>query len=357
HEGGVCDPMIMHWGNKLPARGETRHQYVHVIDIVPTLLDMLGMDPPQVIKGVTQNPIEGTSFAHTLENDDVPSNHKTQYYEMIGSRALYHDGWKAVVFHPPAMIAYDGSDATRPFDADIWELYNVANDFSECNDLAESRPDKLEELKQLWWTEADKYQVLPLNNQPGRYGDRRHMRDRYVYLPGISPLPESTAPNLKNRSFQIAAAMNVPATGNIDGILVAHGSHSGGYALYVKGRRVHYASNFLGAFTTTISASIELPPGEVLVRAVFTSTGRFKGTMQLFYGDVPVGEGDLPITTPVTFGVDPFTVGYQRMTPISEDLKGKAEIPDGVLVNVVIDAIGPVYKNTEGEARTALSTQ
>ncbi|NBN89588.1 MAG: arylsulfatase [Actinobacteria bacterium] len=357
HEGGVCDPMIMHWGNKLPARGETRHQYVHVVDIVPTLLDILGMEPPKVIKGVTQNPIEGTSFAHTLPSDDVRSNHTTQYYEMLGSRAIYHDGWKAVVFHPPSMIAYDGSDATRPFDADIWELYNVAKDFSECDDLATTHPEKLKELQELWWSEADRYQVLPLNNQPGRYGDRRHLRDRYVYLPGISPLPESTAPNLKNRSFQIAAALNVPATGNIDGILVGHGSHSGGYALYIKGRRLHYASNFLGAFTTTISASIELPPGDVLVRAVFTATGRFKGSMQLYYGDVPVGEGDLPITTPVTYGVDPFTVGYQRMTPITEELTGKAQIPDGVLVNVVIDAIGPIYKNTEGEARTALSTQ
>jgi arylsulfatase len=349
--------MIMHWGNKLPARGETRHQAVHVVDIVPTLLDMLGMEPPKVIKGVTQNPIEGTSFAHTLPSDDVRSKHTTQYYEMLGSRAIYHDGWKAVVFHPPSMIAYDGSDATRPFDADIWELYNVANDFSECDDLATTHPEKLKELQELWWSEADRYQVLPLNNQPGRYGDRRHLRDRYVYLPGISPLPESTAPNLKNRSFQIAAALNVPATGNIDGILVGHGSHSGGYALYIKGRRLHYASNFLGAFTTTISASIELPPGDVLVRAVFTATGRFKGAMQLYYGDVPVGEGDLPITTPVTYGVDPFTVGYQRMTPITEELTGKAPIPDGVLVNVVIDAIGPIYKNTEGEARTALSTQ
>jgi arylsulfatase len=318
---------------------------------------MVNVEPPAVIKGVPQNPIEGVSFAHTFAGDDKPTKHITQYYEMLGSRAIYHDGWKAVVFHPPAMIAYDGSDATRPFDADIWELYNVAEDFSECNDLAETRPDKLKELQELWWTEADRYQVLPLNNQPGRYGDRRHLRERYVYMSGISPLPENTAPNLKNRSFQIAAALKVPTSGNIDGILVAHGSHSGGYALYVKGRRVHYASNFLGAFTTTISASIELPPGDVLVRAVFTSTGRFKGSMQLYYGDVPVGEGDIPITTPVTYGVDPFTVGYQRMTPITDALTGKAEIPDGVLINVVIDALGPVYKNQEGEERAALSTQ
>ena len=146
HEGGVCDPMIVHWGDKLPGRGETRHQYVHVIDIMPTILEMLNVNPPAVIKGVTQNPIEGVSFAHTFAGDDKPTKHITQYYEMLGSRAIYHDGWKAVVFHPPAMIAYDGSDATRPFDADIWELYNVAEDFSECNDLAESRPDKLKEL-------------------------------------------------------------------------------------------------------------------------------------------------------------------------------------------------------------------
>jgi arylsulfatase len=357
HEGGVCDPLIVHWGSRLPARGETRHQYVHAIDLMPTLLDVLDMSMPTQVKGVEQAPLHGVSFAHTFASDDAPSSHITQYYEMLGSRALYHDGWKAVVFHPPALMAYDGSDANRSFADDIWELYHVAEDFSECHDVASQFPDKVRELQELWWSEAEANQVLPLNNQPARYGDRRHVRDRYVYFPGISPIPESTAPNLKNRSFQIAAALNIPSHGDTDGIIVAHGSHFGGYALYLKGRRLHYVQNFLGAFSTTVSASVELPLGEFLARAVFTSTSRFKGTMQLFYGDVPVGEGAIPFTTPVTYGVDPFTVGYQRMTPITPDITGSGRIPDGVLLNVVVDAIGPVFKNAEGEARAALGMQ
>jgi arylsulfatase len=198
------------------------------------LLDVIGIEAPEQINGVVQAPFNGVSFAHTLESATEPSKHITQYYEMLGSRALYHDGWKAVVFHPPGMMNYESGNINPSFDDDVWELYNIANDFSECNDVALQFPDKLKELQQLWWTEAEANQVLPLNNQPARYGDRRFLRDRYVYLPGISPLPESTAPNLKNRSFQITAALHIPAEGNCDGILVCHGGHAGGYACTSK---------------------------------------------------------------------------------------------------------------------------
>ncbi len=357
HEGGVCDPLIIHWPERLESKGETRHQYLHIVDMLPTLLDVIGVDAPTEINGVEQSAFNGVSFAHTLEDKNVPSKHITQYYEMLGSRALYHDGWKAVVFHPPGMLNYENGNVNGSFDDDVWELYNVANDFSECHDVAAQFPEKLKELQSLWWSEADKNQVLPLNNQPGRFGDRRFMRDRYVYHAGISPLPESTAPNLKNRSFHISAALNVPENGNCDGILVGHGGHAGGYALYLKGRRLHYAYNFLGVLVTTVSASIELPPGEVLVRATFTATARFTGEMELWYGDVPVGNGAIPFTMPVTYGVDPFTVGYQRMSPITPALTGKAEIPEGVLKHVVIDAIGRAYRNPEGEARAAMAMQ
>ena len=357
HEGGVCDPLIVQWPNRLKNIGETRHQYLHIIDVLPTLLEVIGIEAPEHINGIEQSPLNGVSFAHTLESSEAPSKHLTQYYEMLGSRALYHDGWKAVVFHPPGMMNYESGNVNPSFDDDVWELYNIANDFSECNDVAQQYPDKLKELQQLWWAEAEANQVLPLNNQPARYGDRRFLRDRYVYLPGISPLPESTAPNLKNRSFQITAALHVPAEGNCDGILVCHGGHAGGYALYIKGRRLHYAYNFLGALTTTVSASVELPVGDVDVRATFTATGRFKGDMELWYGDVPVGRSAIPFTMPVTYGVDPFTVGYQRMTPITPELVGKAEIPEGILRRIVIDAIGRAYRNPEGEARAALAMQ
>lgn len=358
NEGGVCDPMIIHWPKGIGTPGETRHQYVHAIDLKPTLLELIGIQAPRVMKGVEQAPIEGTSFAYSLKDGAAPSQHTTQYYEMMGSRAIYSNGWKAVVYHPPLMSNYeDQAISRRSFDEDIWELYHVAKDFSECHDVSEQFPDKLQELKELWWEEAQRNQVLPLNNQPGRYGDRRWLRDRYVYHAGIASIPETTAPNLRNRSFHINAELTIPADGNCDGIIVCHGGHAGGYALYLKGRRLHYVYNFLGSFSTVISASEELPVGDVLVRAVFNSTGRFRGDMNLYYGDVPMGSGSLPITVPLTYGVDPFSVGYQRMGAIHTDLPGKFEMPNGVLHRVIIDAIGRAYRDPEGEARAALAKQ
>ncbi len=357
HEGGVCDPLVVRWPAGVGKLGETRHQYLHAIDIAPTLLELLGVAAPTHINGVEQTPFDGVSLAESLKTAHSASPHVTQYYEMLGSRALYHDGWKAVVFHPPALMAYDGSDARRSFDDDVWELYHVAEDFSECDNVADQYPEKLRELQALWWSEADRNQVLPLNNQPGRFGDSRHRRDRYVYHAGISSLPESAAPNLRNRAFQIAAALSVDALSPCDGIIVAHGGHSGGYALYVAGRRLHYVNNFLGAQVTTVSASVELPTDDVLVRATFTPSGRFQGELELWYGDVPVGRGFIPVTTPVSYGVDPFSVGYQRMTPVAPELHGTAEMPAGVIKQVVIEAIGRAYRDPDGEAKAALATQ
>jgi arylsulfatase len=262
-----------------------------------------------------------------------------------------------VVFHPPALMAYDGSDARRSFDEDIWELYHVTDDFSECHDIAAQHPDKLAEHQTLWWAEAERNQVLPLNNQPGRYGDTRFRRERYVYHQGISSIPEALAPNLRNRPFHIMATLDVPPDGPCDGLIVGHGGHSGGYALYLEGRRLHYVNNLLGAVLTTVSASEELPAGPVLVRATFTPTGLFAGDVELWYGDVPVGRGHLPRTTPLTYGVDPFSVGRQRMTPIAPALHGAAELPDGVLDHVVIEAVGKAYRDPAAEARAGLAMQ
>jgi len=359
HEGGVCDPLVVSWPDRLDraVHGSIRNQYVHAIDVLPTVLDLIAVDAPSEIDGVTQTPFHGVSFAHTLDEPDAPTRHHLQYYEMLGSRALYHDGWKAVVFHPPARMAYDGSDARRSFDDDVWELYHVAGDFSECHDVADTYPDKLAELQALWWSEAERNLVLPLNNQPGRFGDRRLRRDRYVFHPGISSIPETVAPNLRNRHFQIVAALDVPIDGPCDGLLVGHGGHSGGYALYLRGRRLRYVNNLLGAQYTTISASVELPSGAVLARATFTPTGRFQGDVELFYDDVPVGRGHIAMTTPISYGVDPFCVGAQRMTPIAPDLHGDAAIPNGVLAYVVIETAGKAYRDPEGETRAALATQ
>src|SRR5262249_28812755 len=151
HEGGVADPLIVAWPRRLGRAGETRHQYVHAVDLLPTVLDVIGIDAPAEIAGVPQRPLDGVSFAQTFTDAGAPSRHVTQYYEMFGSRALYHEGWKAVVFHPLPGIAYGDEDPFRPFDEDEWELYHVAEDFSETEDLAAKEPERLRELIALWW--------------------------------------------------------------------------------------------------------------------------------------------------------------------------------------------------------------
>ncbi len=357
HEGGVCDPLIVRWPARLGRPGETRRQYVHAIDLLPTVLDLIGVEAPTAIDGVEQAPFDGVSFAATLTDGVTPSRHTTQYEEMLGSRAIYHDGWKAVVYHPPAAIVYDGSDARRSFDDDVWELYHVAEDFSECHDVAATHPDKLAELQQLWWQEAERNQVLPLNNQPGRFGDQRFVRDRYVYHPGISSIPEGMAPNLRGRAHQILASLEMPADGPTDGVLVCHGGHTGGYALYIKDRRLRYVHNMVGRAEHRVVAEVELPAGPVLARLTFTPTGRNAGEVALFYGDVPVGGGQVPSTVPVTFGFAPFCVGAQPLSPICDDLAGRAEPPDGVLGHVVIEVAGRPERDRAAEARAALSMQ
>jgi arylsulfatase A-like enzyme len=357
HEGGVADPLIFHWPARIGTAGETRHQYVHAIDLLPTLLELIGIHPPDSIAGVPQSPIEGVSFAATLDDPRAPGAHATQYYEMLGSRALYHDGWKAVVFHTPPFIAYDGSDTTRPFDEDVWELYHVAEDFSEVHDLAEVEPAKLAELKDLWWREAEKFQVLPLNNQPGLFGDPRYRRNRYEFLGQVGPLTEALAPNVKNRSFVIAAELVPQSDQELSGVIAAHGSHAGGYVLWIDDGRLHFTYNFVATQITTITAEAVLPSEPLTVRAVFTRTGA-GGDVELFYGDVPVASGQIPRTTPLTYGTPGFAVGFQPAGPIDPRLRGRAELPSPVLRRVVMETSGrdPI-RDALLESRVDLATQ
>jgi arylsulfatase A-like enzyme len=357
HEGGVADPLIFHWPARLGTSGETRHQYVHAIDVLPTLLDLIGIDPPKSISGVQQSPIEGVSFASTLDDPATPGEHVTQYYEMLGSRALYHDGWKAVVFHAPPFIAYDGSDTSKPFDEDVWELYHVAEDFSEVDDLASANPAKLEELKQLWWTEAEKFQVLPLNNQPGRFADPRYRRDRHKFFGPAGPLAEALAPNLKNRSFVIRADLVPVRSPSISGVIVAHGSHAGGYVFFIDEGRLRFTYNYVASQITTISAEVTLPSEPVTVSVTFARTGA-GGDVALFYGDAPVGAGQIDVTTPLTYGTPGFAVGFQPAGPINPGFPGRNELSATVLRRVIVEASGrdPI-RDSLVESRVDLATQ
>ena len=359
HEGGVTDPLIVHWPQGIKQGGGVRHQYTHAVDLMPTLLDLLQIAPPAEIAGVSQSPIEGVSFAHTLNQPDVATKHLTQYFEMMGSRALYHDGWKAVVFHPMMGFAYDGSDASLPFDRDEWELYNIDNDRAEIHNLAQTHPEKLQEMIALWWREAEAHRVLPLNNQPGKFGDRRHRRERYEYRPGIGSLPRAVAPNLHNRGFRIIAEVNSP--GEVSGAICAHGSASAGYAVYVRDNRLHYVHNFLGLQRFVAAASVPIPRGAHRLVVEFTMSARFKGNVELFYDDLPVGAAEIPMTVPFFYGTAGFTVGYLRGHSVIHEEHVPFAFTDGALHRVIIEPESRTWRDPvldpKNADRAALGTQ
>jgi arylsulfatase len=356
HEGGVADPLLVSWPAGIGRTGETRSQYVHAVDLTPTLLDLIGIEPPTEIAGVAQRPFDGVSFTHTFDDAHAPSNHTTQYYEMFGSRGIYHDGWKAVVFHPLPLAAYDGSDPFRPFDEDEWELYHVAEDVSESRNLAAEHPERLDELIARWWEEAERNQVLPLTNLPGRHADRRHRRDRYEFAPGIGSLHENIAPNLRNRRWRITAPID-NSEGDAAGVVVAHGSRACGYALYVADHRLHFAYNFVGTTLTTVSAAVDLPRATTEVVCSFEPDGRHRGTVHLAYDTAEVGSGHLAATVPVTFGVAGFSVGQQRGHSVTPEYESPFRFTRGRLGTVVVETAGEPWRDPPAERDAQLAIQ
>ena len=242
YRGGVSDPFLVHWPKGIKAKGEIRDQYAHAIDMVPTVLDALGVEAPTVIRGVTQSPIQGVSFAHAFNDKNTPSNHHTQYFEMFAHRAIYHDGWRAVCPFPGPSFAeakaFFGQltlteDKLRELDAKGWELYNVIDDPAETNDLADANRPKLIEMIALWYVEAGKYNVLPLDSRgTARFADERPQlskpRKVYTYFPGTQVVPENVAVKVLNRAHIFAAEVEIPK-GGAEGVLVCHGSGAGGY--------------------------------------------------------------------------------------------------------------------------------
>ena len=233
HGGGIRDPFIVSWPTGIRARGELRHQFCHVCDILPTLLDTIGIEPPTEINGVTQMPLEGVSFRASLYDPLAPSKASPQYFEQFGHRGLWHEGWKAVAYHPPG----------ESFDADKWELYNLTKDFNETNDLASAEPERLAALVANWWELADRHQVLPLDDRfRERFAENaanfHGSRTRYVLHAGMGHVPTEVAPDLRSRNYLIEALVDL--IGGDRGVLIAHGDATSGYSLYVQdGRLVH----------------------------------------------------------------------------------------------------------------------
>ena len=234
HGGGVRDPLIIHWPDKVATPG-LRAQFCHACDLVPTLLDCIGIEAPDIINGIPQKSIEGVSFASTFEDPNAVTEKRTQYFEMFGHRGLIHDGWKAVAYHPPG----------TPYEDDEWELFNLDDDFNETNDLADSEQGRLKAMTELWWEQATSFQVLPLDD---RFAERfaenaaRHLGQRtsFTFWAGMGHLPSDVAPDLRSRSYRLDASVE-PTRAGISGVLVAHGDATSGYSLYIdnEGHLVH----------------------------------------------------------------------------------------------------------------------
>jgi arylsulfatase A-like enzyme len=234
HGGGIRDPLVVSWPKRITEHGGVRTQFTHVSDVTPTLLELIGIAPPAHVNGVPQIPLEGMSFAASLNDAAVPSKAGPQHFEMFGHRGIWHQGWKAVAFHPPG----------TPFEADKWELYNLDEDFSESSDLAATNPSKLEAMIQLWWNCAERYQVLPLDDRfAARFAANaarvQGARKQFVFHAGMGHVPTDVAPDVRSRSYKIEADV-VIETINTEGVLIAHGDATSGYSLYVQdGHLVH----------------------------------------------------------------------------------------------------------------------
>ncbi len=241
YRGGVSDPFLVHWPKGIKAKGEVRTQFAHAIDMVPTVLAALDIDPPTAIRGVTQSPIEGVSFAHTFDDASAPSDHHTQYFEMFTQRSIYNDGWMAVCPFPgPSFAEAKASfgqltlteDRLRQLDANGWELYNLKDGPAQTRNLAATDRPRLIEMIALWYVEAGKYNVLPLDSRgTARFADERpeltKERDVYVYYPGTQTVPENVAAKVLNRKHTITAELDIP-DGGAEGVIVCHGGNTGG---------------------------------------------------------------------------------------------------------------------------------
>ncbi len=332
HFGGTRNGLVISWPARIKDKGGLRTQFSSVIDIMPTILEATGVAAPTSIDGVAQKPIEGVSMAYTFDEPKAPSKHTTQYFEMFGNRAIYHDGWVAAT--TPGVAPWDTGAETEgrvpPVLDYKWELYNVSEDFSQANDLASKEPAKLAELQNLFWTEAGKYDVLPIeNSRIDRFdvSNRPSLtagRDEFTYYPGLVRIPEGAAPDLKNKSYQLKAEVVIPKSG-AEGMLLTHGGRFSGYGLYLlKGKPV-FLYNLAGVARYKVAGKETLKPGKhtILFDFKYDGGGLGKGgvgTMQV--DGKTVATGRIERTLGFRLSLDEtLDCGEDTGTPVSEDYR------------------------------------
>jgi arylsulfatase A-like enzyme len=361
HEGGTRDPLIMHWPARIKDGGSIRGQFHHAVDITPTILEILGIETPSMVRGHAQTPLEGMSMSYSIDDPGAPTPKTVQYFEMTGHRAIWAGGWKAVTSHKSAAFNYSfgiTSELARDgdFESDEWELYRIDEDFSEVHDLAGEHPEKVRELQELWWSEADRYGVLPLDdNLAGRLlQPRPHIfeeREKYVYYSPVK-MVRPGSPDVMNRSHTISAEVVIPQ-GGAEGVIVSNGGVDGGYTLCVKDGRLHYVSNYLAREHFVVTSDEPVPEGEVSLLMEFARTKAYAGRVTLHINGRPAGEGKIPRTNLVIYAVaEGLEIGSDTASPVWPEYRPPFEFT-GVIKKVEISVNGPKGTNPGGEARVA----
>jgi arylsulfatase A-like enzyme len=344
HLGGVRNPLAISWPARIKDRGGVRPQFHHVIDIAPTIYEAVGIEFPQILNGVAQKPIEGVSMVYSFDAASAKDRRRTQYFEMFINRAIYHDGWWAA---SRVNVPWEGGAAAADPDKATWELYNLADDFSQAEDVVARNPAKLRELQDMWWSEAARYSVLPLD---GRKTERLNAemqgrpslagkRTSFTYYPGTLAVPSGSAPNVLNKSFSVTADVESGGA-SAKGAVFSLGGSDGGYGIYVRDGKPVFVGNFLNQSVTRVVSRQALPKGKAKIRGEFKYDGGGMGkggAMTLFVNDQKVGEGRMQETQGITLGLGgTLDVGADTGSPVDESYTPPFEF-NGTIDRVTVE--------------------
>lgn len=361
HEGGIADTAIISWPNGIAAHGEVRDTYVNVSDITPTIYDLLGITPPETVKGIAQKPLDGISFTAALKDSNADTGKETQFYTMLGTRGIWHKGWFANTVHAATPSGWSN------FDKDRWELFHIESDRSQCHDLADVHPEKLEELKQLWFDEAAKYNGLPLADlniletltrwRPYLVGERKS----FIYYPNTADLGIGAAVDIRGQSFPILS--EVTADSGAEGVIFKQGGAHGGHVLFIQDGKLHYIYNFMGEKEQKVSSADAVPLGAHVLGARFAKTGTVAGShtplgdVTLFIDEQAVGSLSAVEIHPGTFGLAgaSLSIGRNSGSAVSSDYKAPYAFTGGTIAQVVVDISGEPYENLEKKLAIAFA--
>jgi arylsulfatase len=377
YRGGISDPFVVHWPAGIKAKGEVRTQFAHAIDMVPTVLEALGLEPPQTVKGVTQSPIEGHSFAHAFDDAGAPSKHITQYFEMMGHRSIYHDGWRAVCPWPGASFTEAGMGFGAPMDKDklteldgsAWELYHVASDIAENHNIAADNRAKLIEMIGTWYVEAGKYNVLPVDSRGvARLADERPViavdRTSYKVYPHTQAIPSNAGPKLMNRPFSVTADVEIPDAG-AEGAIISMGDVQGGLSFYMQNGKLHFVYNYVSSHFSHVESAAAVPSGKHTLGFRFDVTGApdvphgkgAPGHVTLLVDGAEVGSGDVPLTMPLAMGLAGGLVcGADTGSPVWDKYSPPFEFT-GVIHSATVDVGGTATTDHDHAMKVILARQ